>query len=499
MKFQDKSWYNLTMTQWIPTIGLEIHAEIKTQTKMFCSCRVDPDETHPNINICPICLGHPGTLPTINKKAIRDVIKVGLSLGGKISKLSKFYRKNYFYPDLPKGYQISQYDEPLVIGGKLKINDKKEIKIRRIHIEEDTGKNIHPEGKNYSLVDFNRAGVPLMELVTEPDINSPEEAYIFAKELQMLLRYLGVSDADMEKGQMRLEANVSVRKQGEELGTKVELKNLNSFKTLQDAISYEIERQIFTLERGEKIKQETRGWDETKRKTFSQRWKEEAQDYRYFPEPDLPPVEISDAEIQSIQSEIPELPWQKRSRLVKEYNLSEKEAEIFVEDPEFADFLEKVVSELYEFDKDPQHPLDRKNIVRLAVNYILSDLRGLMTQSNSSIYDILISPENFAHLIFLLHRNEISSRGAKDALKKMFETGMDPEIIIQEMNLIQLSDTNELEKIIKNVIEENKKAVQDFKNGKKEALQFLVGQTMAKSKGRANPKLAEDILKNLLG
>ena len=287
-----------------PTIGLEIHIELKTKSKMFCPCQNDPHQTLPNINVCPICLGHPGTLPTINKKAVESVILVGLALGGKISPFTKFDRKNYFYPDLPKGYQISQYDEPLVTGGMLN-----NIRIRRIHLEEDTGTLIHDEKSGSSLVDFNRAGVPLMELVTEPDISSAKEAVQFGEDLQLILRYLGVSDVDMEKGQMRLEANVSLN-----MGTKVEIKNINSFKALFSAIEYEIQRQSELLKKGHKIIQETRGWNDVEQKTFSQRIKEEAHDYRYFPEPDLPPFETSIFNIELLRKTLPELPKQKLER-----------------------------------------------------------------------------------------------------------------------------------------------------------------------------------------
>src|SRR3990167_1819131 len=310
---------------YIPTIGLEIHAELKTQSKMFCSCKNDPAEQHPNINVCPICLAHPGTLPVANKDAINKVIRVGLALGCTISEHSKFDRKNYFYPDLPKGYQISQYDMPFCKGGKLTVGEK-DIYITRVHLEEDTGRLAHPVGAEYSLVDFNRAGVPLMELVTEPDITSSQEASAFAQELQLILRYLGASDADMEKGQMRVEANISVRPQGQKkLGTKMEVKNLNSFRAVEGAIEYEIQRQTGALEQGDNIIQETRGWDDVKGTTYSQREKESAHDYRYFPEPDLPPFQFSKKEIESLEAQLPEFPQQRRKRLLEEYGLSGKE------------------------------------------------------------------------------------------------------------------------------------------------------------------------------
>jgi len=317
-----------------PTIGLEIHTELKTNSKMFCSCKNDSQETEPNVNICPICLGHPGTLPVINKEAVNKVIKTGLALNCKIASVSRFERKNYFYPDLPKGYQISQYALPLCQNGFLQVGNRK-IRIERIHLEEDTARLVHE--KDGSLLDFNRAGVPLMELVTEPDIVSAKEAYNFAKEFQLILRYLGVSDADMEKGQMRVEANISLlpqignsRQEARKLGTKVEIKNLNSFRVVKKAIEYEIKRQAKVLEAGEQVIQETRGWDKKKQITVSQRSKEEAHDYRYFPEPDLPLLQFDELFIQNIRASIPELPQQKRERFKTEYDLREKEIEVFV-------------------------------------------------------------------------------------------------------------------------------------------------------------------------
>src|SRR3989338_6714560 len=307
---------------YIPTVGLEIHAELKTKSKMFCSCKNDSSEQHPNVNICPICLAHPGTLPVANEDAINKVMRVGLALGCTIPERSKFDRKNYFYPDLPKGYQISQYDMPLCMGGALKVGDR-DIRITRVHLEEDTGRRVHPAGANYSLVDFNRAGGPLMELVTEPDITSNQEASSFAQELQLILRYLEASDADMERGQRRVEDNISIRPEGKEkLGTKVEVKNLNSFRAVELAIKYEIQRQTEALNGRQNVVQETRGWDDAKGITYSQREKESAHDYRYFPEPDLPPFRFSKEMITSLRVQLPELPQKKRGRLLEEYGLS---------------------------------------------------------------------------------------------------------------------------------------------------------------------------------
>jgi aspartyl-tRNA(Asn)/glutamyl-tRNA(Gln) amidotransferase subunit B len=479
------------MEKFFPTIGLEIHVELKTKTKMFCSCLNDPEEKHPNINICPICLGHPGTLPVINEEAVKKVIKVGLALNCEISKHSFFERKNYFYPDLPKGYQISQYQVPLCKNGFLEIDGRK-IRIRRVHLEEDTGRLLHQ--KNYSLVDFNRAGVPLMELVTEPDIKSAKEARKFAQELQLILRYLGVSDADMEKGQMRIEANVSLSKKENELGTKVEIKNLNSFKAVEEAIEYEIARQTEILKNKKKVIQETRGWDDVKKQTFSQREKEEAKDYRYFPEPDLPPLEITPEMIASIQSEIPELPQQRRERFKKEYQLDEKSIEIFVQQKELGEFFEKVISEL------PPN-LNQKDLlamIKLSANYIISDLLGLLKERKVTDESFLIDPENFAEFITLINEGKISSKIAKIVLEEMFKTGKDPDVIIEEKQLVLIGGEDELKEIAERVISENQKAVSDFKAGKKEAIQFLVGQMMAKTKGRAHPQKAREILLKIL-
>ena len=463
-----------------PTIGLEIHTELKTHTKMFCGCLNDPDERHPNVNVCSVCLAHPGTLPVINKKAVEAVLKLGLALNSKIPETSKFDRKNYFYPDLPKGYQISQYDKPLVLGGELN-----GIKITRIHLEEDTGRLVHSSDGKSSLVDFNRAGIPLMELVTEPDLKNGEQTVKFAKELQLIMRYLGISDADMEKGQMRVEVNISLGKNGQR-GTKVEIKNLNSFRVVDESINYEIARQSEILDKGEEIKQETRGWDDTKKKTVSQRSKEEAHDYRYFPEPDLPLIDLTKFNLEELKISIPELPEQKRARFIKEYNLAPNQAEILIEDQNLSNYFEESSSELLEEEKE-------KRGVELLFNYLTSDLKGLMNEQKVSIKELNITPENFADLIVLISKDEISSRSAKDVLKEMFLTGLDPRQIIQNKGLTKISDNAIIEQIIGETIKDNSKAVEDYKKGKENALQFLIGQAMAKLKGRGNP----DALKNL--
>lgn len=479
---------------YTPVIGLEIHIELKTHSKMFCSCKNDPDEKHPNFNVCPICMGHPGTLPVANKEAIKKVIKTGLALNCQIPESSKFDRKNYFYPDLPKGYQISQYDAPLCKEGFLEIGGRK-ISIRRVHLEEDTGKLLHPGGEHHSLVDFNRAGIPLMELVTEPDIASGKEARKFAEELQLILRYLGVSDADMEKGQMRVEVNISLSTRRDVLGTKVEIKNLNSFKSVAQGIDYEIKRQTKLLDKGEKIIQETRGWNDAGGETVSQRAKEEAHDYRYFPEPDLPTFYLPRYFIQEIKSEIPELSNQKRERLINEYNLDEKTANIFTFNKDLGEYFEKVISEF-----EPRlSPQELQSLIKLTTNYITTDLQALVKNVLFVEKDFKITPENFAEFITLIHKGEISSKIAKEVLKIMFETGADPSHIIEERGLVQLSDESEIEKIVKEVVSKNPKPVDDFKKGKTTALQFLVGQVMAATKGRASPEIANRLLKELLG
>lgn len=483
-----------------PVIGLEIHAELKTKTKMFCDSLNDPDEKHPNVNVCPVCMGHPGTLPVINKKAVEFVIKVGLALGAKIPEFAKFDRKNYFYPDLPKGYQISQYDLPFCLGGSLNIGNK-DIQITRVHLEEDTGRSIHPKGADYSLVDFNRAGVPLMELVTEPDIRSGEDAQKFAQELQLILRYLGVSDANMEKGQMRVEANISLRLQGEErFGTKVEVKNLNSFRAAGDAIAYEIERQAELLDRGEKIIQETRGWNEDKQITFSQRSKEEAQDYRYFPEPDLPPLRVGvkskgqDIDIEKLRAEIPELPQARRTRFKTEYGIKDDDIEIFITNKELGEYYEQIASELLAWFESEGLKGDSKETARLAANYIISDLQKLMSEKSASVSDLLMTPENFAELIKMIYKKELSSRAAKDVLLEMFGTGKDPSQIVEDKGVAQVSDEGAIEKIVDEIIKNNPQAVEDYKKGKDASIQFLVGQVMKKTKGAVNPEVARAII-----
>jgi aspartyl-tRNA(Asn)/glutamyl-tRNA(Gln) amidotransferase subunit B len=479
-----------------PVIGLEIHIELKTKSKMFCGCPNDPEAKEPNVHICPICTGQPGALPVINQKGVEYTLKTALALNCQIPEFSKFDRKNYFYPDLPKGYQISQYDKPLSLNGFLEI-DGHRVRIRRIHLEEDTGKLIHPAGVDYSLIDFNRAGLPLMELVTEPDIVSPQEARKFAQELQLILRYLGVSDADMEKGQMRVEANISLQKD-QKTGVKVEIKNLNSFRSVERALEYEIQRQKDLLESGEKVIQETRGWDEAKQKTFSQRTKEEAEDYRYFPEPDLPPLKVSSFKFQ-VSRELPELPQAKRQRFFQEYKLPQKDIEILVADKDLADYFEQVCSEFAQTEEaDKKLPLEK--LYKLATNYLLTEVPRLTDKIQDPRYKIRekIMPENFAEFIVLIKQGEISSSAAQTVLKEMFTTGADPSHIIEAKGLKQVSDEAELTKVVEQVIKDNPGPVKDYCSGKENALQFLVGQVMKATQGKANPQIVSGILRKRL-
>jgi aspartyl-tRNA(Asn)/glutamyl-tRNA(Gln) amidotransferase subunit B len=482
---------------------MEVHVELKTNSKMFCSCANDPDESEPNKNVCPVCMGHPGTLPVANKKAIEYVIKTGLALDCEIAKISKFDRKNYFYPDLPKGYQISQYDQPLCEKGNLIVNDKK-IGITRIHMEEDTGKLLHPKGADHSLVDLNRAGTPLMELVTEPEIRSSAEAKEFCRQFQLIVKYLGVSDADMEKGHMRCEVNISLKPEGQkEFGTKVEIKNLNSFRAVERSIEYEIKRQTEVLSDSGKIIQETRGWDANKQQTYSQRKKEEAHDYRYFPEPDLPPLDLTKKagvfDVEKIKESIPEMPLHKKYRFINQYKITESNAKILSEDKELANYFEHVVSEL-------KHWIDTKGIdgdklhqlTTLPANYILTELQRLLYINKALLSDCKITPENFAEFITLIEEGKISSSGAQTMLVEMFKAGGDPSNILDEKGLEQVSDESEIEKIIDEVIKNNPKSVEDYKSGKEVALKFLVGQTMKESKGKANPQVAVEMLRKKL-
>lgn len=492
-----------------PTIGMEVHVELNTQSKMFCGCKNGMgQEPEPNKNICPVCSGQPGTLPVPNQEAINFVLKAGLALNCTIAKHSKFDRKNYFYPDLPKGYQISQFDQPFCEKGFLEfevVGDDgkaylKRVGITRIHLEEDTGKLTHKNGVAESLVDLNRAGVPLMELVTEPDITSAMEAKRFCEELRTIFRFIEISPADMEKGQMRCEANISLFEEGQDRlsGTKVEIKNLNSFKAVERGINYEIKRQTEMINEGKKMVQETRGWNEDIGESFSQREKEESHDYRYFPEPDILPLEFVDEQIEKIRKELPELPADKRKRFVEQYGLKPESISVVVSSKEFANYYEQVTSELDAWmNVDSNKKLDeagRKKLYQLAANYLVTEIQRHLFEKGQSISEIKITPENYAELIKIIANGEINSSAAQKVLDQMFEKGGDPSSIIEELNLGQTSDAGELGAIVAEVMKENEKSVADFRSGKENALMFMVGQVMKKTQGKANPQVVKGLL-----
>lgn len=458
-------------------IGLEIHAELKTKSKMFCRCKNDPFLSAPNENICPVCIGLPGALPVMNRKALEWTVMAGLALNCKINKFSKWDRKNYYYPDLPKGYQISQYDLPLCYEGFLCIGkglgdqEKKKVGITRIHLEEDTGKLIHPKGEDYSLVDYNRSSVPLMELVTEPDIRTGREAAEFGQELQLILRKLGISEANMEKGEMRVEVNISLREEGtEKFGTKVEVKNLNSFMAVEKSIEYEMKRQAELLDKGEKIVQETRGWNEDKKLTFSQRVKETAMDYRYFPEPDLPPVELGDELIQRIREKLPELPEASRKRY-QEMGVPENYANILTSFEDTGSYFDRVIA------------VSDKAVAKATANLLVQET-----------VNFALKPEYFAELVGLMEKRVISATIGKEILKSMNESLKAPSEVMKEKDIKQISGEDELQGIVEKVIAGNTQAVQDYKNGKETAVGFLVGQVMKETRGQADPLIARNIL-----
>ncbi len=471
-------------SSYIPTIGLEIHAELATKTKMFCSCANDSEATEPNINVCPVCLAHPGTLPTVNRLAVKHVLRVGVALGAGIAiKYSEFDRKSYFYPDIPKGYQISQFAYPFVSGGTLS-----GVAVTRVHLEEDTARSTHTQ--NESLVDFNRAGVPLMELVTEPVIHDATTAVTFARELQLLLRTLGVSKANLEKGEMRIEANISVSK-NDTLGTKVEVKNLNSFRSVERAIAFEIDRQITTYENGKEVVQETRGWNEGTQKTFHQRFKEGSADYRYFPEPDIPKMvleELKDLSVDEIKKTLPELPWERRERYKDAYELKSDDIAYIVATGSRSDFFEAVAHELKQ----------DKALVRRMVNYMVSDMAGWYAKSDVEEY-VGISPKAIAELIHMITRNEVSSRGAKDILEVLLrEERDDPQQVARDKSLLQTQDDDALARIVGTVLKAHPQQVEEFKSGKETVIQFLIGQCMKEAKGSGNPARFKEILLAIL-
>ncbi len=471
-------------------IGLEVHIHLDTKTKAFCGCSTEFGKP-PNSQACPVCLGLPGSLPVLNKTALEYAIKVGLALNCIVQEYTKFDRKHYYYPDLPKNYQISQYDLPVSKDGYIDIELEDEAKVRRIrikrcHLEEDAGKLIHAEGQ--SLVDYNRAGIPLLEIVSEPDIHSPQEAYEYLTALKSIVKYLDVSDCDMEKGSLRCDANVSMRPKGsKELGTKTEVKNMNSFKGVKDALAYEIERQIEVLESGGQVVQETRLWDARGLKTVTMRTKEEAKDYRYFPEPDLPPFFITKEKTQEIKSSIPELPREKAARFMKEYGLSKYDTGILVSDRGNADYAEKCFKLL------------KGRSLKPLANWLIGPFTSLASGNNVRISDAGVTPENIVELVSLVEiKQAISNLAAKTVLAEMLASGRAASDIVKEKNLAQISDDASLQALADEVIKENARSAQDFKNGKDNALMFLVGQLMKKSKGKANPKAAQEILKRRL-
>ncbi len=476
-----------------PTIGLEIHAELRTKTKMFCNSKNDPDEKTPNVNICPVCMAHPGVLPTINKEAVRSLLRVGLAVDGTLADYSEFDRKNYFYPDIPKAFQLSQYEFPFVEGGTLA-----GVALTRIHLEEDTARSLHTNDAEFSLVDFNRAGVPLMELVTEPVIHTAQQAGDFARELQLLLRTLEVSHANMEKGEMRVEANISVSKNKGELGTKVEVKNLNSFRAVERAIDFEIKRQIALIEAGERVVQETRGWDENKEVTFSQRLKEEAADYRYFPEPDLPKLKISELpefSHDALRATLPELPNAKRERLKESYGLSEEAIELYVSDVRLATFFEAVVN-LFE------NAQDRTKLAKLTSNYVLNNLVAQRDVLENHVTEY-ITPQTFSEIIILAHDGDISSNGAVSLIQYVIRNGNSDKKAVRSLaeqeGLLQQSDEGALGQIVDTVLAENEAVVAEYKAGKEQALQYLVGQGMKASRGSANPGKLKELMQAKIG
>ncbi|MCR4333536.1 MAG: Asp-tRNA(Asn)/Glu-tRNA(Gln) amidotransferase subunit GatB [Patescibacteria group bacterium] len=457
-----------------PTIGLEVHAELKTRTKMFCDSANDPDETLPNANVCPVCMAHPGTLPVINREAVKHILRIGTAVGGELADFSEFDRKSYFYPDIPKGYQISQYIHPLITGGTLAGVD-----ITRVHLEEDTARSTHSSDK--SLVDFNRAGIPLMELVTEPVIHDAETAGRFARELQLLLRTLGAGEANLEKGEMRIEANISVSPKEGEFGTKVEVKNLNSFRSVERAIAFEIERQTVLIEGGGKVVQETRGWNEAKQETFHQRFKEGSADYRYFPEPDLPKLflsEIPEFAQEALRTSLPELPWERRARYVQ-LGLKTDDVEFMIASVVRGTFFDAVIEELGG-EREP---------IALAANYFISDLAGKSGNATAV---------SFAKLIRMLAAHDLSSRGAKDTLLIMAEEGGEPEVIAKEKGLVQVHDVTALGEAVDIVIATETKAVGEYRSGKQAALQYLIGKSMKQSGGAGNPGSIRKLLKEKL-
>ena len=490
-------------------IGLEIHVQLKTKSKMFCACSNDGENQYQNTTICPICLGHPGTLPVINKQAIEYGIKAGLAFGCEISEFTKFDRKNYFYPDLAKGYQISQFDLPIAKNGFLIIDaeaGQKKVRINRLHLEEDAAKNIHSQDEKNTLVDYNRGGTPLAEIVTEPDLRSAKQAKIFLQELRLIMRYLDVSSADMEKGHLRCDANVSLRPIGDhQLYPKTEIKNLNSFKAVERALEYEIQRQTKLWEKNTpEEKQSTRGWDEKKQETILQRVKEEASDYRYFPDPDLPPLTFEKSDIEKYKTEMIELPIQKRARFMDDYGLKLEDAKILTSSIKMADYTEQIISELEEWISSlpemegTEKEIWEKNkekIIKLISSWLVNKLPDVMLTHGKTIETLEITPENFAEFLTLIFNNRMNNQSALIVLDKMVQTGIDPSHALEEEGLSQIMDENTLQNLADKIISENPKQVEQYKAGKEALFQFFIGQMMKESKGKASPEISAKILK----
>lgn len=476
-----------------PIIGMELHVELNTKSKMFCGCSADIFGAPPNTHVCPVCLGMPGTLPVINERAVEYTVMLGLALNCEIQTHNVFARKNYFYPDLPKGYQISQYELPLCRNGYVDIEPEggdgsKRIRIRRVHLEEDTGKLIHVN--NHSLVDLNRAGVPLMEIVTEADIHSAEEAYAYVSKLRQIVRYLGISTGDMEKGAMRCEVNLSLKPvDSEEWGTKVEIKNLNSFRSVRNAIDYDIRRQEKVLNEGGTIEQVTMGWDEDRSITVLQRSKEGDTGYRYFPEPDLPPLALELAWIEQVKAKLPELPEVKLARYVDEYGLSPSDATVLTEDRMVAEYYERVV----------EAASGSTGVTpKLVSNWVSGELFRLLGESGQEISQVKIKSADLVALIEMVNNNAINQTAAKKTFGVMFQSGRSPKALVKELGLEQISDKVELVSIAKQVLSDNPDAVEQFRKGKETVIKFLVGQVMRATRGKANPQLAEQLLRNEL-
>ena len=485
-------------TKYEAIIGLETHCQLNTNSKIFCDCSTEFDSP-PNTNVCPVCLGYPGVLPVLNEEVLASAVKLGLALNAKIAPYSKFDRKQYFYPDLPKNFQISQFDLPIVEHGSLEIElvdkktkeiTRKTIGITRLHMEEDAGKLVHAgsdrlAGSTHSLVDFNRTGVPLLEIVSEPDIRTGQEAAEYAQELRRMVRYLGISDGNMQEGSMRCDVNISVRPVGQkEFGTKVEIKNMNSFSAIQKAIEYEIERQIEAVENGDPIYQETRLWDESNQATITMRKKEGSSDYRYFPEPDLPPLEVSKERLNSWKEELPELPAEKRQRYEEAFGLSAYDARVLSDDREVAEYYESAVNTGAD--------------AKLVANWVTQDIAAYLNNNKLSITEIALKPDSLGELVQLIEKKTISGKIAKEILPELLEKGGSPKKIVESKGMTQISDPAEIAKVITALMEANPSEVEKYRGGKKKLKGFFVGQVMKQTGGCADPKLTNQLVEKLL-